>query len=218
MHYKELLKNQKILQLTKTLGYWLGVYSALIVFYLILSDYLETTTNNMLNEKQQVVSETTNLKRLRIDTEAKINEVLKAKEIWHKVKSSRRDGLKIDSIKQIIDALRVKYHLTGAINITISAPTVIKNAIKSESTQIVSSNVRLSVSAMTDVFVLQFLEELLATVPGYLTIISLNLDRNNTAITEGLLDNMSRKISTPLVTMEVEFLWRDFNDINLPKS
>jgi hypothetical protein len=120
-----------------------------------------------------------------------------------------RSGIKVKIVGKIIDELKDDNHLRN-LNITLSAPEVRRNLRSSKYSQVVFSTGSINFNAYTDIDVFNFINKFLKGMPGFIHIKALSLT------SAGKLDKVtSIEDINKLVTVKLDFLWQDIQDIQV---
>jgi hypothetical protein len=121
-------------------------------------------------------------------------------------------GIRINSAKNVIEALEKKYRLSD-FTIVFSKPEMVdtskKPEYKNELINVSASTVAIDFGAATDDIVYNFVSELMEKFPGYITINAFSVNRVRDVETEDL-EKLAAGENVTLVNVKVRFDWRDF--------
>lgn len=136
--------------------------------------------------------------------------------VWNKIKNRDDNdytGLKIDDGINMLNDLVDRYMVSG-FSSDISAPvTEEKDTYRTESKEVISSNVVLNFGALSDEYALSFIDSL-NKLPGYVSLKYLKISKDNPITPEGL-EQLLQKDATGIpsfLSTRVEFIWRDLKN------
>jgi len=189
---------------------WAIVYVSIFIISSILSWYLNNVIDDTTHQSQTESAQNFRLREEFFKTEKRFAEVVSAKAIWEKVKSSPRSGLKIDKAYTIVEELKKKYYIAKDVGLNIDSPRTEKNILQSQTIAIEASTIQLNIGALNDLYALQFVVDFMKAMPGYFSIKNLKLSRIKEDISSDILNQIINRTYPDIVTLQVELLWRDF--------
>jgi len=195
----------------------------LIVFVVIglIYSQLVDKRDSDAQKRDMVQNEVTVLDNKLNALNKKVSDVKEATKLWQRLneKNKKREGLKIDSIKKILDDLKKRYKLVQTdADIDLSTPVELADIYKTETTVVVASKVTLKFRTITDEYAFSYVDALMKELPGYVKIQNLLLTRTNTPLTDDLLQRISKGEIPELVEGSITFDWRDLKDVSNVKS
>lgn len=169
--------------------------------------------------EKQFKDESNSLEKKVLDLKDYIAKSDSSIKLWNeeiKLKHSERPGLKVEEFKKLLDQLKEIYKIQSlTINLLTPEQRVDLGALKYITVR--SSNLNLSFEALTDVDVYQFLVALVSQTPGYLQVKNISItgiSEVNNEVAKTLVTSGSKSI----VTVKVEFVWQDLQDLNTPPT
>lgn len=165
--------------------------------------------------KGQIMSTNTQMANL----ERKAREVNEAMKLWKRLtgKQKKREGLRIDEVQKRFKKMRVDYKVSD-MHINFSTPKELKNKnYKTATTVVVSSDVNLKYSSLSDEYILSLAGAIIKDFTGYVKVKSFRMKKESDLDKKTLL-RISRGEKPSIVTGELQFKWRDLKDISQEKK
>lgn len=161
----------------------------------------EKLISNIKSQTSEIESEIESLT-------SKMEEVKKYKEIWVSISENKKSiiGIKVDNINLKIEQLSPKYNISQA-NIKVSFPENLKDGVFNiSSSDLVSSVVNLSFNSITDTDALMFISDLVQSLPGYIVINRLSINKTRSYTKDDLL-KISSGTATGAIQCNLDFFW-----------
>lgn len=149
------------------------------------------------------------------DIESRINEVKKYNKIWTSADEKRKNPgkIKISDINDRFNLVAAKYNLSLP-KITIAAPEALKgSAYDNESFEVQLVNCTIEFKSLTDRVAINFVNDFLGGIPGYVVISSLEIKKNKKeAISDADLAEIKAGTNLGLVSSRAAFSWYFLKD------
>ena len=153
--------------------------------------------------------------------ESKINEAKEATKLWSRFNQNDKkgDGLEIDKAKSIIKYVESQYLLSKPIDVNLSTPVELKDIYQTDTTVVVSSDVTLKISAVSDEIIISLIDSTLKNFPGFTRIKTITFNKV-TDLTNEIIAVINRGNDDLPVIVEgvVVFEWRDLKYLNKDKA
>lgn len=204
----------KLADLKKNLIILGAIYAVLLTIagagYWLLNNMQEAKERQFDKIQRQVNTQNSKV----VELQQKIQEFREAEKLWEtlKTKHAIREGLQFDLAKETLNELERKYHFSEPIKIDLSPSIELSDVYQTKDITIVSSNVQIKFSAVTDEFVFRFIEALQVYFPGYINIESFDL-RRASSVNDEALNRIYRGELPSLVSAELLFKWQDLKDV-----
>ena len=206
---KENLKHPKAQALFRQCTFWVVVLVMLVVGYNASYWYVNSLLVTTKGQERSGATKNSALNKKFNETQKKYTEVEAAKEIWNKVKDSPLDGLKVDKVYAAVEELKKKYYIRKDMQLSIDAPVIAHGVEAIHNLTLKSSNIHMSISAMTDIYAMQFVQDFIKQVPGYFTITGFTLVRGEQNINDEVLKKIINREYPGIVRLDIDLLWRD---------
>lgn len=126
-------------------------------------------------------------------------------------KERQLQGLRLTEAKEMIDALEKTYHL-HITNTSFSKPKTLGASFTTETVETFLSEISLSVTALSDEHIFQFLQKMYEGFPGFIQLTSFSLIRTEN-IDKDVLIAVAKGETPALVKADIVFSWVDFKYI-----
>ncbi len=201
---------KKINHLKKQIVFGLSVFAVIVVIITSFNFYDTLSQENHAEEISIIETEISDLKMKISGSEEKINDTKKYKQLWISANDKKKDfnGIKIADINNNFNSLAQQYKISEP-TITISVPEVLTNGIYQLQTLDANLiNCNISFNALTDRLALDFINDFIDDLPGYVIINDLTIKKNKK---EGYNDQELTDISNGkfpgLVSTKISFSW-----------
>jgi cell division protein FtsL len=183
--------------------------SAVLVLVSCFSIYYRLHQEQKSNETiNKIRSQTAEIEDQTETLKSKIIDVKRYKEIWGTLTESKKNsnGIKIDDINFKLDTISQEHNIYNPV-IKVSFPENLTNGIFAMSTtDIVCSSVNLSFFAISDIEALLFISELTKSLPGYVVIKKLSIQKLK-KYSESDLAKISSGEGSGAISSQVDFYW-----------
>ncbi|MEY3107308.1 MAG: hypothetical protein RIT35_1486 [Pseudomonadota bacterium] len=199
---KEQLKKKAIIS-TALLACIAGIFLWVSNTELRLQQY----NQNLIQELSQLASKISDVKQLIIHAG-------EARDFWKNsaAKLNNKDGLDIDQLKHTINYLHHSLNLASKVDIILSDPVTLTGPYQTNTTKVMSSQVKLELSGISDEELLRFIDAIAKNTSGFITWQSLQINKNF-EYSDKLIKQIEIGESLEVVSLSVTFLWQDFKDV-----
>ncbi len=166
---------------------------------------VETSINE---DYDRLKNDTSSLNKKLEGLSKKALEFTESIKVWEKLddESKTLAGLRINYAKDLLDKLKDQYRLSN-VNISFSKPEELKDGYISDTIIVVSSDVSIQFSAITDEYLFGFVDSLLTQYPGYIQVKTFSVTKSKN-ITKDVLTQIAAGESPALVDGKIDFAWR----------
>ncbi len=198
----------KIKKLKKTIIINSSIAVVLIASFVAISIFIFNLNNISLQKIRQIKAETGITKAKTAQNNKKLIDIAKYEKKWtnlsDKEKSTRT--IKSTEVKEIVDALSKKYHIKD-MQFAMQVPQKLnKGQFKKGSIEVYLTTGKISLGSTDDIKALKFVQELSTTLPGYMIIEKLSLNKNK-EYTEREFVALSQTGSISKVRTRIQFHW-----------
>ncbi|MBS0235726.1 MAG: hypothetical protein JSS50_00125 [Proteobacteria bacterium] len=179
-----------------------------LVIWLIVFTYSFTLNETFKRASTRDGELNKELKELQED----IQRTKEAYRVWSSSNQNKltANGLQIEEAKKILDDLSYSYGITN-LAVNASSP-VVRNDYKNSLTQLQYSVISIQCSAYTDESIFNFVNALIAAMPGSLQVKSMKLS-NSMSVTPEVLKGIAEGNFKDLVKAQIEIVWQEVQAI-----
>lgn len=206
--------NEKLVQLKKRLIIvgcaFAGLVGVILGVYMLVINMQNAGKRELQRAERQVSMQNSKV----VELQQKIQDFEEAEALWKQLQQTHaiREGLQFDLARQTLNELERKYHFSSPIKIDLSPSIELSDVYQTKDVTIISSNVQLRFSAVSDEFIYRFLEAMQVLFPGYINYESFEI-RRVASINDEAINRIYRGELPNLVSAEVLFKWQDLKDI-----
>ncbi|PIR32632.1 MAG: hypothetical protein COV36_03935 [Alphaproteobacteria bacterium CG11_big_fil_rev_8_21_14_0_20_44_7] len=208
------MKRKLIIKLVKAAIIMLVLLALSGAGYYFMADYVEgheKKVNQLQSEISSLNSEYRNLKE-------RVGSAEEALEFFSKIQLSgaaEEGDYKRDTMREVLAEAKSSLDLTNIL--FTMGPFVESEDLKKDNAIVISSDVKVQFSALTDVMVFQFIKFLGDKLPGEIYISEFEIDKK-----AGISDNVLLKLSegelSELVSGEMAFVWKGIRVVEVEKE
>lgn len=184
------------------------VYAAVLSVIILACIYLGDKKTQLQEQNDRLRNDISSLNKKLEGLSKKALEFSESIKVWETLDEQNKvlNGLRINDAKDLLDKLKEEYRLSG-VNLTFSKPEDLKDQYVSDTIIVVSSDVSIQFSAMTDEYLFGFVDKLLSQYPGYVQVRSFSVTRSKN-ITKDVLLQIAAGENPGLVDCKLDFVWR----------
>ncbi|MCE3233287.1 MAG: putative rane protein [Rickettsiaceae bacterium] len=186
-----------------------AVYGVLLACVISISTYLGGVSDSIDEKYNFLKNDITALSRKLDGLSEKALEFSESARVWEEFtpEQQKLQGLRINLAKDLMDRLQTEYKISN-VKMSFSKPEELKEVYVTDTVSVVSSDVNIDFSSITDENVFNFIGAVMAEYPGYVQINSLSIVRTKDVEKGVLVDIAEGKIPS-MVDVRMNFSWRD---------
>lgn len=195
-----------------------AIYCSILLFAIVLYLVLSISHDSAVAEHKKINREIAGLNGRLATVNKEITEFAAANTLWEELsnKEKAQAGLRLNEAEDIFKALEEQYRLAD-VSLDLSKPKELQDQYKTRTTVVVTSDITVSFSAISDLHVFSFIQDLIAKLPGYTKIQSLSMSRGAN-LSADMIENARFGDYPRLVNVKLSLLWRNLKDITSEKE
>lgn len=205
----------KVKRLKKRIIFNLATFAFFAIFILVTYYFGQNAINENESDIRNLNVKIADLTNKSGNIESRISEVKKYNKIWTSADETRKNpgNIKIAEINDKFNNVAGKYNLSSP-KISIAPPETLKGSVyDNQSFEVQLVNFTIDFQSLTDRIAINFVNDFLRTIPGYVVISSLEIKKNKKeAISDADLEEIKAGKNLGLVSSKVAFSWYFLKD------
>ncbi len=201
---------KKIINLKKRIIFGLSTLFITLIVIFAFNFYDKKANENNAEQISTIEAQINDLRTKSAGTEAKINDAKKFKRLWTNASDKKKNfnGIKVADITDDFNSMAEKEDISKPL-ITLSVPEVLKNTTyQLETIDVNLINCTMNFEALTDRAALDFINNFISKLPGYVVINELSIKKTKKEgySDQDLIDISNGKFPS-LISSKVSFSW-----------
>lgn len=187
----------------------LAIFLPIIIILVGAYYFVLSTKQNKIKKEASIKSDISQTKSNLDKLTANKKRLSEDMDIWRNMSENEKkmSGLRISEAKNIVDELSKKFYLTD-VRTTFSKPEKMGDEFSTENITVLESSIKITFKALTDEYVIKFVEAIAKDFPGYIMLDSFTVKADE-SISENIVRQVAYGQNPQIVSGSVSFLWKD---------
>lgn len=185
-----------------------SIYAVIAVVICVSYIFIESIKDKYNQRHSWLSNDISSLNRKLDGFNKKTLEFSEAVKVWDSLPESRKkgQGLRISDAKELLDSLEKKYFLHD-MRVSFSKPYT-KEPEKDDTVEVIESSINIAFGAVSDVYAIKFLNELIEKFPGYVQVSLFSMTRSKT-VSKDILKQIASGQTISIVDCKINLKWHD---------